>query len=66
MKPDRVTAALAAQALHSAARAHKREEAHHRRQARTLMRQLEQLRADCARHGITLDIVDTAQQEAQS
>jgi hypothetical protein len=61
---DRATAAIAAQALHSAARSHKREAAHHRRQARDLMRQLDQLRVECEARGITL-IIDKAE-EAQS
>lgn len=65
MKPDRVIAATAAQALYSAARAHKRQEAHHRRQARALMQKVEQLRADLAAYGITLILDDTAR-EAQS
>jgi hypothetical protein len=55
---DRVTAALErqAQTLHAAARAHKRSEFQHRKQARDLMRQLEELRKACEERGITLEI----------
>jgi hypothetical protein len=62
----RVTAALsrAAQTLYSEARAHKRAEAQNRRRARDLMRQLDELRAECRARGIHLTI-DTAE-EAQS
>lgn len=55
-------AAQSAQALHAAARAHKREEAHHRREARKLMRDLDRLRRDLAAHGIELRI-DTDHEE---
>lgn len=64
MTGERAIAAHAAQALYSAAREHKRAEFHHRRQARTLMRQLDQLRTECEARGIQLHI-DTAE-EAQS
>lgn len=57
--------ARAAQTIYDAARAHKRAEAQHRRQARDLMRQLDQLRRELASRGIQLEI-DTAPKEAQS
>jgi hypothetical protein len=55
---DSVTAALigAAKALHGAARAHKRSEAHHRRDARAAMRQLDELRRELASRGIELEL----------
>lgn len=54
---DTATAlAQAASQLHASARAHKRAEFHHRRQARELMRALAQLRQACAELGITLAI----------
>ena len=58
MTASRVTAALnrAAETLHAEARAHKRAEAQHRRRARDLMRQLEQLRIEAAASGITLTV----------
>jgi hypothetical protein len=65
MDGDRATVALAAQALHTAARGHKREAEHHRRQARKLARQLDELRSECAKRGISL-VIDTAPKEAQS
>lgn len=51
-----VTAALqgAAQALHSSARSHKEAEFRHRKQARALRRQLDELRQTLAVYGITL------------
>lgn len=69
MDADRVTATLivgAAQTIHSAARAHKQAEAQHRRQARQLMRQLDQLRAECAAHGIAFEIETTQNPEKES
>jgi hypothetical protein len=45
-----------AQELHASARAHKKAEFHHRKQARALMRQLDELRRECAARGITLEI----------
>jgi hypothetical protein len=50
------TAALAqaASSLHASAREHKRAAAHHRQQARKLMRSYDELRAFCDQHGITL------------
>jgi hypothetical protein len=54
-----------AEALQESARAHKRAEFHHRKQARALMRQLEDLRADCEKRGITL-VIERHSQEAQS
>lgn len=57
--------AQAATALRDSARMHKRSESHHRRQARTLQRRLDALRAFCDEHGIELHI-DTAPKEAQS
>ena len=52
-----VTAALsgAAQALHESARSHKRAEFQHRKQARELMRRLDELQRVCVAHGITLE-----------
>lgn len=66
MNGDTVTAALegAAQTLHAAARAHKRSEAQHRRQARDLMRRFDELRAALAERGIDL-LIDTDPQEGR-
>lgn len=65
---DHVTGALesAAQALHAAARGHKRSEFQHRKQARDLMRQLEQLRRECAARGIELQIDTDPPKEGHS
>lgn len=66
MAPNPARAALdrAAEALQQSARSHKRAEQQHRRQARNLMRDLDQLRTVAASFGIELQI-DTAK-EAQS
>jgi hypothetical protein len=58
MKTENVKAALtgAAQALHTAARAHKTAEAQHRRQARALSRQLDLLRRVAESYGIDIHI----------
>jgi hypothetical protein len=54
-----------AKTLQESARSHKRAEFHHRKQARLLMRQLDELRRECAKRGISL-VIDTAPKEAQS
>lgn len=56
----------AAQAIYAAARAHKSSEIHHRRQARNLMRNLDELRREAARHGIQIEIGKAPNREAQS
>lgn len=58
-------ASAAAQQLQESARAHKRSEFHHRKQARALMRELARLERVCAEHGITLSIDGPAPKEAQ-
>ena len=55
--PETATAlAEAARELHAAARTHKRSEFQHRRQARDLMRKLDELRTVCNQLGIHLDL----------
>jgi hypothetical protein len=57
MNDPAVTAlAEAAQTLQAQARQHKRAEAEHRRKARALQRKLEQIRCECDRLGIDLQI----------
>ena len=56
--------AQAAETLRSAAREHKRAAEQHRRKARTLMAQLDELRAECERRGINLRITE-ARKESQ-
>lgn len=62
MPADRVTVALtsAAQTLHAAARDHKLAEGQHRKQARRLMRQYDELRLELAARGIELQLDPTA------
>lgn len=62
MQPE-ATAALqrAAQALDASARSHKEAEFRHRKQARALRRQLDELRQTLAGYGITLTN-DTAEE----
>ena len=48
--------AEAAQTLYDTARAHKRSEGYHRKQARTCMQQLDDIKRACKRLGITLTI----------
>lgn len=50
--------AQAAQQVYDAARSHKRSEAFHRKQARTLMQSLDELRRNCLELGITVTIIE--------
>lgn len=50
---------LVAQTLHDNAKSHKRLADHHRRQARAQQLRLEELKRECAAHGIEIRI-DTA------
>jgi hypothetical protein len=50
----------AAEAIHASARAHKRAEAAHKREARRLMQALSLLRGEAARLGIRLEITETS------
>jgi hypothetical protein len=56
----------AAEAIHASARAHKRAEAAHKREARRLMQALSLLRGEAARLGIRLEITETPQGGGQS
>lgn len=53
----------AAQVIHAAAREHKRAEFAHRRQALVLLRGLDELRDECTRLGIELEITETKESE---
>lgn len=53
----------AAQVIYAAARAHKRSELHHRRQAKSLMREFDQIRRECDRAGIHIEITQTPLKE---
>lgn len=60
---DEATAlAKAAQQVHEAARSHKRSEFAHRRQARALMKEYDELRKQCEELGITV-VVHQAKKE---
>lgn len=56
---DIAAIAAAAEALHASIQIHKTAQESHRRQARRQSKALEELRAVCERHGVTLEITQT-------
>lgn len=63
----RTVAAIAgaAEAIHASVQTHKRAQEAHRRQARRLSKALEELRRECERHGISLEITQAPGRESQ-